>query len=126
EEWNKSESPQIFIIYEKTGSTTEPEPDKPDATVEPLGEPEHNKTNERIGVESYTLSLDVTGKHGDATPIDILLIVDKSNSMNSTRRNNVNNANTILKNQLKNSEIEADIQMAAVTFSGPNSTGWSD
>lgn len=126
EEWNKSESPQIFIIYEKTGSTTEPEPDKPDPTVEPLGEPEHNKTIERIGVDSYTLSLDVTGKQGDATPIDILLIVDKSNSMNSTRRNNVNNAITILKNQLKNSEIEADIQMAAVTFSGPNSTGWSD
>src|SRR5699024_786019 len=118
-------TPQIYNIYEKTGGTTEPEPGDPETPQEPLGEPEHNKTIEKTADDSYTLSLDVTGKQGDATSIDILLIVDKSNSMNSTRRNNVNNAITILKNQLKNSEIEADIQMAAVTFSGPNSTGWS-
>ena len=124
--WSGNGTPQIYIIYEKTGGTTEPEPGDPETPQEPLGEPEHNKTIEKTADDSYTLSLDVTGKQGDATPIDILLIVDKSNSMNSTRRNNVNNTITILKNQLKNSEIEADIQMAAVTFSGPNSTGWSD
>lgn len=123
---NNNGTPQIYIIYEKTGGTTEPDPGDPETPQEPLGEPEHNKTIEKIAEDSYTLSLDVTGKQGDATPIDILLIVDKSNSMNSTRRSNVNNAITILKNQLKNSEIEADIQMAAVTFSGPNSTGRND
>ena len=126
--WDESSTPQIFIIYEKTGGTIEPDPgpDEPDPSVEPLGEPEHNKTIERTGEDSYTLSLDVTGKQGDATPIDVLLIVDKSNSMNRTRRNNVNNAISILKNRLQSSEIEADIQMAAVTFSGPNSGAWSD
>lgn len=122
--WDSDETPQIYIIYDKTGGTTDP--GDPETPQEPLGEPEHNKTIEKIAEDSYTLSLDVTGKQGDATPIDILLIVDKSNSMNSTRRSNVNNAITILKNQLKNSEIEADIQMAAVTFSGPNSTGRND
>lgn len=126
--WEENETPQIFIIYTKTDGTgtTEPDPEEPEPTVEPLGEPEHNKTIEKIEENSYTLSLDVTGKQGDATPIDVLLIVDKSNSMNSTRRNNVNNAIRILKEQLQESEIKADIQMAAVTFSGPNKTGSND
>lgn len=124
--WSGNSTPQIYIIYEKTGETTEPEPGDPETPQEPLGEPEHNKTIEKTAKDSYTLSLDVTGKQGDATPIDILLIVDRSNSMTSTRRSNVNNAITILKNQLKDSEMEADIQMAAVTFSGPNATGRYD
>lgn len=116
---------RVFYIYGDTnpgGGGDEPviPPEEPE---NPLGEPEHNKTIERKNDGSYTLSLDVTGKQGDATPIDVLLIVDASDSMTSSRVKNVNSAINTLKNQLKNAEIPAEIYMSAVTFNGPTRTG---
>ena len=116
---------RVFYIYGDTnpgGGGDEPviPPEEPE---NPLGEPEHNKTIERKNDGSYTLSLDVTGKQGDATPIDVLLIVDASDSMTSSRVKNVNSAINTLKNQLENAEIPAEIYMSAVTFNGPTRTG---
>ena len=121
---SRYEPVDIYYIYGNTNPGGGDEPVIPPEEPEnPLGEPEHNKTIERKNDGSYTLSLDVTGKQGDATPIDVLLIVDASDSMTSSRVKNVNSAINTLKNQLKNAEIPAEIYMSAVTFNGPTRTG---
>lgn len=60
--------------------------------------------------EDYTLTLDVTGKMGDVDPIDILLIVDRSGSMEyNNRYQNVNSAVNTLITSLKNAKTNAEI-----------------
>ncbi len=83
-----------------------------------LNAPQHNKTIYKNGTDDYTLSLDVKGAVGAADPIDVLLIVDESSSMNETRRNNVTNAINTLKANLQASEAKDNIRLAVVGFSG--------
>lgn len=93
-------------------------------TQELLGEPDHHKTIKRNGtdeegVDGYTISLDVTGRRIDPTPIDILLIIDFSGSMEGNRISNVKEAIQALKTQLEDVNNQTDIRFAAVEFSGP-------
>lgn len=122
-EWFKYEKNQkiekdIYYVYKSTGSSG----GSGGAVSSTLGTPEHNKYIEKISDEDYKLSLDITGKEGEALPIDILLIIDKSGSMkNENRYSNVNNAISSLKDSLKNSGL--NINMAAVTFSSEGNSG---
>lgn len=101
-----------------------------------LGEPDHNKTikvnaaNLANGVDSYTISLDVTGKIAEAKPIDILLILDISGSMKynlgeDTIANNhansriakVHGAIQTLVTTLQNATDAPEIRISMVVFS---------
>ena len=89
-----------------------------------LNAPQHNKTIYKNGTDNYTLSLDVKGAVGAADPIDVLLIVDESSSMDDTKQENVNKAINTLKTNLQASEAKDNIRLAVVGFSGNN--GWGD
>lgn len=89
----------------------------------PLSAPEHKKTILKKGKDDYTLSLDVKGAVGATDPIDILLIVDESSSMNKARRENVNNAISTLVKELKKTEAKDNIQLAVIGFSGQKGDG---
>lgn len=118
-EWTNNRDPIIYIIYDKN-TTVDPDPGTPEEPeLEPLGTPEHNKyIDYHEDTDDYTLTLDVEGKQGELTPVDILLIVDKSGSMKGSRQDNVNNALNTLTNQLKQRRPEGvDINIGVVTFS---------
>lgn len=102
-----------YITNKKNGTT--PTPPTPD---QDLGKPEHKKTILKQGEYDYRLSLDVKGEVGQATPIDVLLIVDESNSMDSAGKRNVDKAVAQLVRQLKASDIKDNIKIAIVGFSG--------
>lgn len=102
-----------YITNKKNGTTP-----TPPTTDQDLGAPEHKKTILKTGKEDYRLSLDVKGEVGQATPIDVLLIVDESNSMAGAGKRNVDNAVAKLVRQLKDSEIRDNIKIAIVGFSG--------
>lgn len=125
-EWKKinNDDDKLFFIYEATdpgtggGDGGGSDGGGGEGKGEQLGTPEHYKKIKKNDDGDYTLSLDVIGKVGEATPIDILLIIDKSGSMDSTRRTNVNTAVTTLISTLKIENKEnIDINLAAVTFS---------
>lgn len=83
-------------------------------------EPRTTQKTIRKNEEDYTLSLDVTGVVGEATPIDILLIIDKSYSMNTgSRISNVNSAiQTVCSRRPKSADTQkVSINLATVTFS---------
>lgn len=95
-----------------------------------LPAPDHQKYIKKEGDNKYKLTLDVTGKVGEADPIDILLIVDKSASMSKKytwnnrqwvtsevdRYKYVNAAiNTLIKS-LKDAQIRANVNLSVVTF----------
>ena len=63
----------------------------PPEPVEPLGEPDHSKKIGDNGDGTYTLALDVTGKtktsgSTSTTPVDVVMIIDRSSSMNESIR----------------------------------------
>ena len=73
-------------------------------SVNSLGAPEHNKRikyNEKN--KDYTLTLDVTGKRGKKTGVDVLLVIDKSGSMglNDNGRTDANHFNLISKHKIQ-------------------------
>lgn len=122
--WSKSKA-NIYVIYDKN-VVVNPDPGTPqEPEMEILGTPEHHKyIDYHENGDNYTLTLDVSGKQGELTPVDILLIVDKSNSMNDsagedkTRKGNVNSAIKTLKEGLKGNAPEGvDINLGVVTFS---------
>lgn len=86
-----------------------------------LPAPDHQKYIKSNKDDKYKLTLDVTGKVGEADPIDILLIVDKSASMEGDRVTNVNTAISTLTQTLKDANIRAQVKLAVVTFSGMDS-----
>lgn len=102
-----------YITNKKDGTTP-----TPPTTDQDLGAPEHKKTILKTGEEDYRLSLDVKGEVGQATPIDVLLIVDESNSMKGNGKSNVDKAVANLVRQLKASDIKENIKIAIVGFSG--------
>ena len=92
--------------------------------MEPLGTPEHHKyIDYHEDTDDYTLTLDVEGKVGEAAPVDILLIVDKSGSMeewsgNQRRYEVVNDALDTLTTQLIQKKPEdVEMNIGVVTFS---------
>lgn len=110
-----------YITNKKDGTT--PTPPTPE---QDLGAPEHKKTIQKNGKEDYRLSLDVKGEVGQATPIDVLLIVDRSSSMKNkpskcnrkTRMEIVNDAISKLVSKLKDPNVKTTINISIVGFSG--------
>ena len=105
-----------YITNKKNGTTP-----TPPTTDQDLGKPEHKKTILKQE-NNYRLSLDVKGEVGQATPIDVLLIVDESNSMEDDGKTNVDKAVAQLVGQLKASDIKDNIKIAIVGFSGTKRT----
>lgn len=112
-----SKAEKWYITNKKNGTTP-----TPPTTDQDLGKPEHKKTILKQGEYDYRLSLDVKGEVGQATPIDVLLIVDESNSMDGAGKRNVDKAVAQLVRQLKASDIKDNIKIAIVGFSGTEGT----
>lgn len=120
--WNSDMT--IYFIYDES-TTVDPDPGDPgDPDMEPLGTPEHHKyIDYHEDTDDYTLTLDVEGKVGEAAPVDILLIVDKSGSMeewsgNQRRYEVVNDALDTLTTQLIQKKPEdVEMNIGVVTFS---------
>ncbi|WP_440322706.1 DUF7604 domain-containing protein [Laedolimicola sp.] len=114
-----------YITNKKDGTTP-----TPPTTDQDLGAPEHKKTILKTGEEDYRLSLDVKGEVGAATPIDVLLIVDRSSSMADTGSNGktrmqiVNNAISKLVSKLKGPDVKTTINISIVGFSGTSTDYW--
>lgn len=123
-QWTVTVNEQGEVTVKQKGSDTEVGKDVWDnylicnPKVAQLPAPDHQKYIKSHGKDQYTLTLDVTGKVGEADPIDILLIVDKSGSMKGDGVTNVNNAIKTLKDTLIKANIRAQVKLAVVTFSG--------
>ena len=100
--------------------------------------PEHHKYIRYNGNDSYTLTLDVKGAYASESirpKVDVLLIIDKSGSMNEEIRNGYKRQSkmAVLKNVVSgtNGLTEAilgtrstlDARMAVVSYSGNKSDG---
>nr|WP_297873166.1 SpaA isopeptide-forming pilin-related protein [uncultured Blautia sp.] len=72
----------LYFIYEKNSSSGG---DTGGGNTEgTLGAPQHKKyIEENVQGQDYTLNLDVTGKRGEKVGVDVLLVLDKSGSMNN-------------------------------------------
>lgn len=123
-QWTVTVNQQGEVTVKQQGSDTEVGKDVWDnylicnPKVAQLPAPDHQKYIKSNGNDQYTLTLDVTGKVGEADPIDILLIVDKSGSMKGSGVTNVNNAISTLTDTLQKANIRAKVNLAVVTFSG--------
>ncbi|MDD3218025.1 MAG: SpaA isopeptide-forming pilin-related protein [Lachnospiraceae bacterium] len=115
-DWGNPPTGELYLVYKNESGSGGG--GGGEGTLPELGTPDHQKTI-RKNEEDYTLSLDVTGVVGEATPIDILLIIDKSYSMNTgSRISNVNSAIQTLLQTLKSADTQkVSINLAAVTFS---------
>ncbi len=117
-----------YITNKKDGTTPTPPPHRNRIWAPP----EHKKTILKNKKNDYRLSLDVKGEVGQATPIDVLLIVDRSSSMNETsggyfgktRMRIVNDAISKLVSKLKDPNVETTINISIVGFSGTSKNFW--
>lgn len=131
-QWTVTVNEQGEVTVKQKGSDTEVGKDVWDnylicnPKVAQLPAPDHQKYIQSNGNDSYKLTLDVTGKVGEADPIDILLIVDKSGSMEGNGVTNVNNAIKTLKDTLIRANIRAQVKLAVVTFSGNDNRDGND
>lgn len=72
----------IYFIYERNSSSGGGTGGG--NTEGTLGAPQHKKyIEENVQGQDYTLNLDVTGKRGEKVGVDVLLVLDKSGSMNN-------------------------------------------
>lgn len=87
-----------------------------------LGAPEHEKTITDNGDGTYTLTLDVTGATDSSSetvnkPVDIVLVVDQSSSMNDNdRMENVRNAAIELANSVLADNGDGQVRISVVLF----------
>lgn len=104
-----------------------------------LGEPAHRKYIKDNGDGTYQLSLDVTGKTMTQTeteqkPVDVILVVDKSASMNEPIGAGQDQSTTrlaVIQNLVKNMATEllpagTQNRMSVVTFSSATTSGNKD
>ncbi|PJM73964.1 hypothetical protein CS006_02085 [Bifidobacterium primatium] len=103
-------------------------------TTATLPQPESSKTVTPNGDGTYTMKLSVTGKTAEdsavkTTPADIVLVVDKSNSMKGKRFDTAKKAATDLANKLLTADnAKADaVRMSVVTFetTAQDATNWT-
>nr|MBN2927826.1 VWA domain-containing protein [Eubacterium sp.] len=131
-QWTVTVNGQGEVTVKQQGSDTEVGKDVWDnylicnPKVAQLPAPDHQKYIKSNDNDQYKLTLDVTGKVGEADPIDILLIVDKSGSMEGNGVTNVNTAISTLTKTLKDANIRAQVKLAVVTFSGDKGQWVSD
>lgn len=87
-----------------------------------LGAPEHNKTITDNRDGTYTLTLDVTGATDSSSetvnkPVDIVLVVDQSSSMNDNERmENVRDAAMQLANSVLADNEDGQVRISVVLF----------
>lgn len=87
-----------------------------------LGAPAHEKTIKDNGNGTYTLTLDVTGATDSSSEtvnkaVDIVLVVDQSNSMNDNdRMENVRNAAMQLANSVLADNEDGQVRISVVLF----------
>lgn len=123
--WTDWTGNNIYIVYSYNGGSS----------GNTLGTPDHNKTIQANyttsgEINDYTLSLDVTGKQLTPQPIDILLILDFSGSMNTIdsgqtydRVENVRLAIKEMVSALQTASASTTIRFQMVEFSGPTTAG---
>ena len=121
----------IYFIYERNSSSGGGTGGG--NTEGTLGAPQHKKyIEENVQGQDYTLNLDVTGKRGEKVGVDVLLVLDKSRSMNNyglmtPMKECV--TKTILPQILpdKNSVNRVSaISFSSKDFSGDINTGWQN
>lgn len=127
----------VYFVYKKTSSGG-----GGTGSGTTLGTPDHNKYIKSNGNDSYTLSLDVTGKQTqEVDPIDIMIVLDYSGSMkaslggadgtpvdqNSSRIAKTRNALISLYDQLADVSQTTDIRFSVVSFGkhATLETGWT-
>lgn len=126
----ETDTADVFLVYKKNDETTTPGGTTPGgSTTTENATVQTGKTAVLRDDGNYDLTLSVSGDRGSATspaPVDVLFIVDKSDSMNDYGRlSNTKQAMKTLVNSLEgNTNINA--QYSIVTFSGPSSTGNSN
>lgn len=121
----------IYFIYERNSSSGGGTGGG--NTEGTLGAPQHKKyIEENVQGQDYTLNLDVTGKRGEKVGVDVLLVLDKSGSMNNYGLMTPMKAcvtKTILPQILpdKNSVNRVSaISFSSKDFSGDINTGWQN
>ena len=127
---NKHEG-DIYFIYERNSSSGGGTGGG--NTEGTLGAPQHKKyIEENVQGQDYTLNLDVTGKRGEKVGVDVLLVLDKSGSMNNYSLMTPMKecvTKTILPQILpdKNSVNRVSaISFSSKDFSGDINTGWQN
>ena len=90
------------------------------AWAEDVAQPSHTKTLVANDDGSYTVSLDVAGEVQRDTdkrePIDVVLVMDSSGSMEGSRWRTATNAASILAGRLLSNNDDGAVQMAVVDF----------
>lgn len=90
------------------------------AWAEDVAQPSHTKTLVANDDGSYTVSLDVAGEVQRDTdkrePIDVVLVMDSSGSMEGSRWRTATNAASILADRLLSNNDDGAVQMAVVDF----------
>ena len=121
----------IYFIYERNSSSGGGTGGG--NTEGTLGAPQHKKyIEENVQGQDYTLNLDVTGKRGEKVGVDVLLVLDKSGSMNNYSLMTPMKecvTKTILPQILpdKNSVNRVSaISFSSKDFSGDINTGWQN
>ena len=112
DEWTELDFDDVYFLYKPVNTSSS----SGDASLSAA--PEHHKSIAKTE-NGYTLSLDVKGAVGTAKPIDILLIVDTSGSMDN-KYGNFNKAVDELVRQLdeaRRNNPNLDINLAMVRFS---------
>ena len=105
----------IYIEYKRVPGTTTPGGDNPE--LDPLQEPLHRKYIKFNGDKDYTLTLDVTGDKGDEIGVDVLLVLDRSGSMdNNDLTQPLKNAVATITDTILTEE-HPNNKMAAISFS---------
>ncbi len=122
-QWD-SETADVYLVYTNTESGEEGD----GGTTVTNATVTTGKTAVLREDGNYDLTLTISGTRGSETNpamMDVLFIVDRSNSMlEDGRLGNAKNAMTTLVNSLENNN-NIDAQYSIVTFSGRNTTGWS-
>lgn len=105
----------VYIVYKRVPGTATPGGDNPE--LDPLQEPLHRKYIKYNGDKDYTLTLDVTGDKGDEIGVDVLLVLDRSGSMdNNGLTQPLKNAVETITDTILTKE-HPNNKMAAISFS---------
>lgn len=97
-----------------------------------LGIPEHTKSIQDNGDRTYTVTLDVKGATDESSdtvnkPVDIVLVVDQSSSMNDgNRMENVRNAAIRLANSVLADNADAQVRISVVLFGTYTQDKWGN
>ena len=102
--------------------------DNPDPTVQDLNHEKYIKANDDED-NTYDLTLTVSGKVGSETnkaKLDIMLVVDRSNSMKADNLENTKEAVDNLINAINPNEVDAKWNLVTFASRAQDAVGWND